>query len=73
MASIPPGKNLHARAQLFMVRLWVEVLGHGRAEWRGKVQHIGSGRSRYFRDWRTLMRFLRSDLGRARREGSGGA
>ena len=40
---------------LFTVRLWPETLGDGRTEWRGKVQHVISGETRYFRDWSTLV------------------
>lgn len=47
-----------ARSQLFTVRLWVEDLGDGRVEWRGKVQHALSGEACYFRDWPSLVAFL---------------
>ena len=40
--------------QLFTVRLWREDLGEGRSEWRGQVQHVSSGETRYFRDWQML-------------------
>jgi hypothetical protein len=45
-------------SHLFTVRVWVEDLGDGRSEWRGKVQHVISGETRYFRDWTTLIAFL---------------
>ena len=44
-------------SHLFMVRLWLEELGNGQREWRGKVQHVTSGEVRYFRDWPTLIAF----------------
>ena len=47
---------------LFTVRLWVEELGNGQTEWRGQVQHVMSGEKRYFRDWSTLIAFLRVKL-----------
>lgn len=47
-----------ARSQLFTVRVWVESLGDGRSEWRGKVQHVLGGEAAYFRDWPTLITFL---------------
>jgi hypothetical protein len=47
-----------ARTQLFMVRVWIEDLGEGRTEWRGKVQHALSGEACYFRDWASLIAFL---------------
>ncbi len=46
------------RPQLFTVRVWLEDLGDGRSEWRGKVQHTLSGEVRYFRDWQTLVAFI---------------
>jgi hypothetical protein len=46
------------RSQLFTVRVWLEDLGDGRSEWRGKVQHVLSGEVRYFRDWATLIAAL---------------
>ncbi len=52
--------ELRYHSQLFTVRLWREQLSdHG--EWRGKVQHVMSGETRYFRDWETLIDFLQSD------------
>lgn len=47
-----------AREHLFVVRVWREVLDGGRSEWRGRVQHIGSGEVRYFRTWRALIQFI---------------
>lgn len=44
-------------SQLFTVRVWLEELGNGQTEWRGKVQHVASGEVRYFRDWSTLVAF----------------
>jgi len=54
--------NRLARSHLFTVRLWLEDLGEGRAEWRGKVQHVTSGEVRYFRDWATLIAALQEML-----------
>jgi hypothetical protein len=45
-------------SHLFTVRVWLEELGHGQTEWRGQVQHILSGKSRYFRNWASLLAFL---------------
>jgi hypothetical protein len=47
-----------ARSHLFTVRLWVEELGDGEREWRGKVQHVPSGDMCYFREWSRLIAFL---------------
>jgi hypothetical protein len=43
---------------LFTVRVWLEDLGDGRSEWRGKVQHTLDGEACYFRDWQTLVAFI---------------
>jgi hypothetical protein len=48
---------------LFIVRLWREVLDGGRGEWRGRIQHTGSGEVRYFRTWRALIKFIVTTLG----------
>ena len=45
-------------SQLFMLRMWLEDLGSGQTDWRGKVQHVNSGEVRYFRDWQTLETFM---------------
>jgi hypothetical protein len=45
-------------SQLFMLRMWLEDLGSGQTDWRGKVQHVNSGEVRYFRDWATLESFM---------------
>lgn len=50
------------RSQLFTVRLWLEDLGEGRSEWRGRVEHVLSGQTRYFRDWATLIAALQEML-----------
>jgi hypothetical protein len=49
---------LRPRSHLFTVRLWLEPLGDGQAEWRGKVQHMPSGEAQYVRDWPALKAFL---------------
>ncbi len=46
------------RSQSFILRLWLEDLGEGSAEWRGKMQSVLSGEVRYFRDWHTLITSL---------------
>jgi hypothetical protein len=45
-------------SQLFMLRMWLEDLGSGQTDWRGKVQHVNSGEVRYFRDWPMLEAFV---------------
>lgn len=62
-------------SHLFTLRLWLEDLGGGQTDWRGKVQHVNSGETRYVRDWPTLEAFveglLRGD-GETRRRGDTG-
>jgi hypothetical protein len=48
------------QSQLFTVRVWREDLGEGRAEWRGRIQHVLSGEARYFRDWSGLAEQMRA-------------
>jgi hypothetical protein len=57
------------RSQLFMLRLWPEELGSGQIDWRGRVQHVNSGETRYFRDWPTLLAFLEGLLPKLDPEG----
>jgi hypothetical protein len=49
-------------SHLFTLRVWLEDLGGGQSEWRGKVQHVLSGEARYFRDWDTLITYLQDML-----------
>jgi len=53
---------LAPRSQLFTVRIWREDLTDNRIEWRGQVQHVTSGKARYFRDWQTMVAFLQETL-----------
>ena len=55
-------KAQRPRPHLFMVRVWLEDLGDGNTEWRGQVKHVLSGEVRYFREWKTLLAFLREAL-----------
>jgi hypothetical protein len=54
-------EQAHPRSHLFTVRIWSEAVGE-EIEWRGKVQHVTSGETRYFRDWSALVAFLRETL-----------
>jgi hypothetical protein len=66
------GQHQHDhRSHLFMMRLWLEELGKGQTEWRGQVQHVLSGETRYFRDWTTMVEFILTTL--PRYDGAGGA
>jgi hypothetical protein len=53
---------LRPRSHLFTVRLWLEPLGNGQTEWRGKVQYVPSGEAQYIRDWSALQAFLETRL-----------
>jgi hypothetical protein len=50
---------------LFLIRVWSEPLGNGKAEWRGKLQCITSGETRYFRDLQRMVVDLQAMLGEA--------
>lgn len=50
--------NFGSRSHLFMLRVWLEDLGAGEVEWRGKLQHVATGETGYFRDWDGLTAFL---------------
>jgi len=43
---------------LFTLRAWVEDVGDGRSEIRGKIDHILTGETIYFREWSSLLVFL---------------
>ena len=68
---VAPGPAASHRSQLFTVRLWLEELGNGEVEWRGRVQHVTSGQWRYFREWPALVAALQEMLA-AREEDTGG-
>ena len=53
-----PDVPLHVNSELFLVRLWLENLGEGRTEWRGKAQCIADGETRYFNTWQMLADFM---------------
>ena len=52
-----------APAQLFTLRVWSEEVGEAQTEWRGRVQHVATGETRYFRTWEALVQFLNEQLG----------
>lgn len=49
-------------SHLFTVRVWREELEAGRVEWRGKVLHVLTDESRYFRRWADLIAFVQSKI-----------
>lgn len=56
----PTRQHPRAQAHLFTIRLWREDLDANESEWRGKVVHTRTGEARYFRDWITLLAFVRA-------------
>lgn len=52
----------HRLTHLFTVRLWIEPGARGSVEVRGRVQHILSGKTIYFRTWVDLVTFLETAL-----------
>jgi hypothetical protein len=58
----PSSFSTHA----FVVRIWWEAgLSHpdGKPLWRGKVEHVASGRSRVFQSLDELLRFIQFQTG----------
>lgn len=55
--------SIEQQSILFTVRVWRERVGDKRTEMRGKVQHVLTGETRYFRDWQTLHSFVTGNLG----------
>ena len=53
----------HRPSQMFTLQLWREELSDSQSEWRGRVHHVASGATRYFRDWPTLVVFLLAPMG----------
>lgn len=56
-------------SHLFTLRVWSELMAPGETEWRGKVHHIGSGETRYFRNWDALKEFLIGAMANATDQG----
>ena len=50
------------KEELFTMRLWKESLDQTQMEWRGKIQHVGSGQIAYFRDWSKMVDFISAAL-----------
>lgn len=49
--------------EVFTLRVWSEAVGEDQTEWRGRIQHIATGETRYFRTWDALVEFLVRQLG----------
>lgn len=55
-------KTRDTAPHLFTLRLWVEELGEGRAEWRGQLTYLPSGETHYIRRWDQLQETMRHCL-----------
>jgi|HubBroStandDraft_1064217.scaffolds.fasta_scaffold382806_2 hypothetical protein len=49
----------------FVVHMWLEPGDNGEGQWRGAVDHVGSGRRIYFSSLGDLTDFIRVRLGPA--------
>ncbi len=47
--------EIDTHPQLFILRLWRTQLPEGRVEWRGRLHHTQTNKTRYFRDWPALI------------------
>lgn len=54
--------EVRAHSHLFTVRVWEEEIGADQTEWRGRVQLLTTGETRYFREWAGLVPLLRALL-----------
>jgi hypothetical protein len=64
--------NTRPHSHLFTIRVWEEEVDSGQAEWRGRVQLMTTGETRYFRSWDTLLTFLPAMLAEATKDTSPG-
>ncbi len=62
MVTNDDANHLARKSHLFTLRLWLEDLGSGQSDWRGKVQHVNSGDVCYFQGWPSLLTFLEGKL-----------
>ncbi len=66
MLPVDDTKQPAQTSHLFTLRMWLEDLGNGQLDYRGKVQHINSGEVIYFRNWQTLEAFVEGRLHKAK-------
>ena len=52
-------------SHLFTIRIWTEEISKTESELRGKVLHVSTGETRYFRDWSKLLAFIQDMMSRA--------
>jgi len=53
------------RTASFIVRIWREPgeLDAAGSEWRGSIEHVGTGQRQFFRELDVILRFLRPHIG----------
>ncbi len=53
-------KSTEGSANAFIVRIWPEPreIENAAVEWRGVIEHVGSGKRRYFRDLQGIILFM---------------
>ena len=54
--------DTRSHSHLYTVRLWPEPVAGGEMVWHGKVTHVLSGETRYFREWSALIAYLQAAL-----------
>ena len=54
--------NQTLSSHLFTLRIWDEQDEDGQIRWRGKLRHVPSDTTHYFRDWAALVPLLLSML-----------
>jgi hypothetical protein len=66
------GGAMEEDTQSFIVRIWRELVGKdGRALlWRGSINHVGSNQRLYFRDFESVVEFIRNKAGLRTEPGS---
>jgi hypothetical protein len=52
--------NQSSQSHLFTMRLWIEDMGNGQWEWRGKLRYVVTEEVRYFRDWQGLVALMQT-------------
>jgi len=56
------GEHDATRSHSFVIRIWRE--GHSTWDWRGWIQHAGTGEETYVRDLNELLAFIERRAGR---------
>jgi len=46
------------QSHVFTVYLWLEDIGEGQSEWRGRIEHLSTGEARYCREGTPVISWL---------------